>query len=376
MDRLAIVRSVHHDAAPIHETGHQLLQTGRLCRTGEEHPHIGSVVTRLTGAKSSLPPFAVLPGPISKMGVDIPHGQSAGWLGPVYDPFHLGADPAGQDYDPRSALKRARRFLDDRMKQEMFSRPTRAQANEGPSCGANRNAFNLSQEREEVREAYGRTTFGQSCLLAHGWSRPASGWSRSTCSRRSSTASPGTATGRPRSARWTITPGAAADLRPGLRRPDRRPGAARSAGIDAGGRRRRVRPHAPAQRGRRPRPLAGRLERCPGRRRRPRRAGRWAPATLHAGSPVDRPVTPQDLLATMYHSLGIDAAQYLIRPDGESPRAGRGCGTDRGIVLRIRVRHVGCYDFVHNAVKTMLASFPASPRRGLALPPACSPARR
>jgi len=39
MDRLALVRSVHHEAAPIHETGHQLLQTGRLCRPGEEHPH-------------------------------------------------------------------------------------------------------------------------------------------------------------------------------------------------------------------------------------------------------------------------------------------------------------------------------------------------
>src|SRR5436305_2394068 len=36
LDRVALVRSVHHDAAPIHETGHQLLQTGRLCRAGEE----------------------------------------------------------------------------------------------------------------------------------------------------------------------------------------------------------------------------------------------------------------------------------------------------------------------------------------------------
>src|SRR5438477_425519 len=34
MDRLTLIRSLHHDAAPIHETGHQLLQTGRLCREG------------------------------------------------------------------------------------------------------------------------------------------------------------------------------------------------------------------------------------------------------------------------------------------------------------------------------------------------------
>ena len=35
MDRLTLIRSLTHDAAPIHETGHQLLQTGRLCRHGE-----------------------------------------------------------------------------------------------------------------------------------------------------------------------------------------------------------------------------------------------------------------------------------------------------------------------------------------------------
>src|SRR5262245_26642974 len=29
-DRFALVRSVHHDSAPVHETGHQLMQTGRL----------------------------------------------------------------------------------------------------------------------------------------------------------------------------------------------------------------------------------------------------------------------------------------------------------------------------------------------------------
>ena len=53
MDRVALVRSVHHDAAPIHETGHQLLQTGRLCRPGEEFPHFGSVVASLEPAKVS-----------------------------------------------------------------------------------------------------------------------------------------------------------------------------------------------------------------------------------------------------------------------------------------------------------------------------------
>ena len=40
MDRLALVRSLYHDAAPIHETGQQLLQTGRLAQADLEHPHV------------------------------------------------------------------------------------------------------------------------------------------------------------------------------------------------------------------------------------------------------------------------------------------------------------------------------------------------
>jgi len=39
---MSLIRSLHHDAAPIHETGHQLLQTGRLFREGQEAPHFGS----------------------------------------------------------------------------------------------------------------------------------------------------------------------------------------------------------------------------------------------------------------------------------------------------------------------------------------------
>ena len=83
-----------------------------------EYPHVGSVVASLKGAERGLPPFAVLPGPIGSTGIDIPHGQSAGWLGSAYEPFHSGADPAALDFDPRSALDRARRFLDDDVRHE------------------------------------------------------------------------------------------------------------------------------------------------------------------------------------------------------------------------------------------------------------------
>ena len=55
----------------------------------------------------------LLPGPIAHTGVNIPHGQSAGWLGASCEPFHLSADPASPRFEPRRALDRARRHLED-----------------------------------------------------------------------------------------------------------------------------------------------------------------------------------------------------------------------------------------------------------------------
>src|SRR5439155_20019361 len=70
-DRFAIVRSVHHTSAPIHETGHQLMQTGRLFRNGEEQPHYGAVLSHLRGERDRTPAYAVLPGPIGHTGVTV-----------------------------------------------------------------------------------------------------------------------------------------------------------------------------------------------------------------------------------------------------------------------------------------------------------------
>ena len=39
---------------------------------------------------------------------------------------------------------------------------------------------------------------------------------------------------------------------------------------------------------------------------------------VHAAAPTDHPLTPRDLLATIYYSLGIEVRQSLNRPDGES----------------------------------------------------------
>ena len=106
----------------------------------------------------------------------------------------------------------------------------------------------------------------------------------------------------------------AADLGPGRRRPGRGPERPRP--VRAGGdlRVRRVRPDAADQRERRPRPLGpvGLLR--PGRRR-AARAARWSARPTRKGEyPKDRPVGPEDMLATLYHVLGIDTQPDVHRP--------------------------------------------------------------
>jgi hypothetical protein len=55
-DKYALVRTVYHTAAAVHDTGHQMMQTGRLFQGGVEHPHIGAVISKVRGPKGDVPP--------------------------------------------------------------------------------------------------------------------------------------------------------------------------------------------------------------------------------------------------------------------------------------------------------------------------------
>jgi uncharacterized protein (DUF1501 family) len=159
-DRYAIVRSVHHPEAPIHETGHQLMQTGRLGRGGVEHPHYGAVLSYLRGPRTGgLPMSVVLPAPIGNTGVSVSHGQGAGYLGPRHEPFVLQADPQSGT-ELRDAVDAAHRAFDasspDGAAEQAFAPVFAAKAKQ---------AFDLAAEGD-LRSRYGMNTFGQSCLLA------------------------------------------------------------------------------------------------------------------------------------------------------------------------------------------------------------------
>ena len=185
-DRYALVRSVYHKAAPIHETGHQMMQTGYLFRGGQEYPHYGSVVSHLLGRKpGGLPPFVVLPGPIGNTGVSVSHGQNAGYLGSRHEPFFLRGDAAAEGFrisdleapsgvDPArlksrkallEAVDNAQRAFD--ATEDSRSRDNAyEQAFELLFAEKAKKAFDIGSEKDDLRARYGRNTFGQSCLLA------------------------------------------------------------------------------------------------------------------------------------------------------------------------------------------------------------------
>src|SRR5262245_57450467 len=82
-DKFSLIRSMHHDAPPVHECGFQLLNTGRLFRDGPEWPSVGAVVDHLfRESRSEHSSWVVLPNTNINTGISVGHGQSVGWLKP------------------------------------------------------------------------------------------------------------------------------------------------------------------------------------------------------------------------------------------------------------------------------------------------------
>jgi uncharacterized protein (DUF1501 family) len=184
-DKYSLVRSVYHTATAVHDTGHQMMQTGRLFTGGVEHPHIGSSLGYLRGGRGELPAHVLLPRPMGRTGGNLPHGQSAGYLGKNHDPFVLNADPSAPKFrvpdllppDYISAQRAERRQkLRDAVDGSLESFENNAAAKQLDdnfnlayrlmSSPKAREAFAIEKEPETVRDRYGRTRFGQCCLMA------------------------------------------------------------------------------------------------------------------------------------------------------------------------------------------------------------------
>jgi hypothetical protein len=184
-DKFSLVRSCYHNAAAVHDTGHQMMQTGRLFTGGIITPHAGCALEFLKGRRSDLPGHVILPEPMGPTGGNMPHGQDAGFLGKTYDPYVVNADPSKPDFKvpdllpPKeigeARLQRRRELRDvvegavknfeasesAKLMDANFSSAYRVMTSQKA-----REAFDLSKEPQTVRERYGMNRFGQCCLLA------------------------------------------------------------------------------------------------------------------------------------------------------------------------------------------------------------------
>src|SRR5262249_19112653 len=189
-DKVALVRSVHHTmknhngATYYSLTGHAPpVDDIRLRDSPELFPAFGSVVDRLAPAKGGMPTFVAYPH-VLRDGSITP-GQHASFLGKTYSPLLITQDPNSADFRlPELSLpetlsldrlenRRAVQKLIDQQTELLEISPTAQGIDKlyqkalgmltSPKV---RQAFDLSKESTALRDRYGRTTYGQSCLLA------------------------------------------------------------------------------------------------------------------------------------------------------------------------------------------------------------------
>jgi uncharacterized protein (DUF1501 family) len=183
-DRFALVRSnVNFD--PGHREAGSIALTGAPGAAPSKvyPPNFGSIVARRRG-DGELPPFISLTrGPV-RDGDGVLYGAGGGTWGQAYHPFLVGCSESGELNIPslrlaegltpsrladRKAvlqeLDRARRAADRNRADRRDWDELHQRAHALLSSPATHAALDLSREPESVREAYGRTSFGQSCLL-------------------------------------------------------------------------------------------------------------------------------------------------------------------------------------------------------------------
>ncbi len=156
----------------------------------KDFPNFGSQIIRLRPTEVPMLPFVMLPRPLQESNV-VGKGGTAGFLGKAFDPYTLF--PGGDDMDMK---KMSRIKVDDlQLRPEVFAArlQRRAKLRETINAGLRnidkavesynldqyydralnlivsgraRAAFDLEAEPHNIRDLYGRNTFGDSCLLA------------------------------------------------------------------------------------------------------------------------------------------------------------------------------------------------------------------
>jgi hypothetical protein len=190
MDRLCIIKCMRHHMKNHNSAGYYSL-TGvappvddiRLRDTLELFPAYGSIVSKLAPAEKGAATFVSFPHQITDGSVT--PGQQASFLGKTHNPLFVNDDPNRPGFklpelnlpegiSPDRLAQRGEilKMIDQQaalMEKSAVARglgESHDQALAMLTSSRFREAFDLSQEKPQVRERYGRTTYGQSCLLA------------------------------------------------------------------------------------------------------------------------------------------------------------------------------------------------------------------
>jgi hypothetical protein len=178
-DKFSIVRSMTHGNNG-HETASYMVQTGRPSGGRDVFPSAGAVTSLFKGYDAGyeglIPPYIVLTEPQGRF-------SEAGFLGTRYKPFATGGDPARTPFAVEGVVAPGINEQRQRSRRQLLERlNTLGQALHGNASlkalydseeqayelilGDAGKLFDLSTESDELRDRYGRNTFGQSCLMA------------------------------------------------------------------------------------------------------------------------------------------------------------------------------------------------------------------
>ena len=179
MDKVCLVRSGTHENDH-HETATNWVLSGRFGSPFGDHPSMGSIVAHETGFAGKVPPYVAVP---KNPSFTWELGKSA-WLGGRFESFKAG-NPNDKNFKVRDLscptpmspqmLERRRTLLGavDTLSRHIQGNDQLATYDEFALKAAEmvlspeaQRAFDIDREDSKKRDAYGRTEFGQSCLLA------------------------------------------------------------------------------------------------------------------------------------------------------------------------------------------------------------------
>jgi hypothetical protein len=186
MDKFSLIRSFNQKSSD-HGAADHYMQTGYFPRAGfnaglspnNHFPAYGSIIAKKLGPRGSVPPYICVPG--------MPRSGGSAYLGASAAPFTIEADPSAPKFSVPDVLPPLELAADrlsarsellktvDRYQQSAESRANamagsvdafRQRAFDLMTSPAAKQAFDLAAEPTELRDAYGRNTLGQSCLMA------------------------------------------------------------------------------------------------------------------------------------------------------------------------------------------------------------------